>query len=154
MKRLALASVVVMAACGGGGGGEPIGGDLVIDWGDTHAVADSGAAIANPEDQTQLVVAMGDAGFDCGWATARVHSGDTYDAFFLDESMQAVGDYPSAFIIVTHADGDGVHSNGASGMLSITAFGERITGSLSMTTTDDVAGPVSTSGTFDVLNCL
>jgi hypothetical protein len=71
----------------------------------------------------------------------------------LEPAEQVPGSL-TTFMAVTHVDDDGIHSNATSGTLELTAVGERITGSLDMSTTDDVAGPVTASGTFDVINCL
>lgn len=153
MKRLALVAVAAAMAGCGGGGGEPIMGDLVIDYGTTHVVPDTGALVVDPENQGDVYLGMGNLSFDCDWLDARIHPGDAFVALSLDSTMQAPGDY-TTLILVTFADDNGVHANGATGMLTISTFGERVTGNLTMTTTDDDVGPVSTSGSFDVVSCL
>ena len=93
------------------------------------------------------------SGIGCGWADDNISSGDTFVAILLDPSQQAVGSYTLS-ILVNHADGNGFHSNGTSGTLDLTAFGERVAGSLDVSTTDDEAGAITATGTFDVINCL
>jgi hypothetical protein len=148
--------VLAVAACGGGGG-EDITGTIVIDWGTEHVVPDSGALVEFPATDGippgSALLGIGNSGIGCGWADDRISSGDTFVAIMLDPSEQAVGSY-TPLILVNHADGSGFHSNGSSGTLEITAFGERVAGSLDVATTDDEAGAVTASGTFDVINCL
>jgi len=153
MKRLALVAVVVTAACGGGGGGEDITGDIVIDYGDTHVVPDTGAVVEDPDNPGEVYLGIGNLGLGCDFLQARIHPGDAFVAVHLDATMQTAGDY-STLILVTFADDTGTHLNGSTGTLTLTGFGERVTGSMSMSTTDDDVGPVSTSGSFDVFSCL
>jgi hypothetical protein len=152
--KLPLGVVIAFAAGCGGGGGEDIGGTIVIDWGPEHVVPDSGAAIEYPDAEVPgtMIVGIGDLGFGCGWADDRISNG-TFVSFILEPAEQVPGSYTS-LIFVTHVDDDGLHSNGSTGTLELTAVGERITGSLSMSTTDDEVGPVTSTGTFDVINCL
>jgi hypothetical protein len=151
---MGLAAALALAAGCGGGGGEEVTGTLAIDWGDEHVVAETGAAIENPDEPGQMVVAMGNLDMDCGWYDDRIKNG-TAVTFLLDPPEQATGAY-TPLISVLHVEGDSLSINGSTGTLNISAFGDRIVGDLDMDTTDDDNGVITVitaTGTFDVINC-
>lgn len=134
------------AACGGESG-EPIGGDIAIVVGGETVNPSVGAAIAD-ENGAALVI-LGTRDITCDTRLETPLKPGTYLTFTVDRNVGA----QTPMVSVIRVQTGGAHLNGTAGMVAVDGVGDRITGSVMMTTTDDELGDITVTGTFDVTNC-
>lgn len=151
MRAVALAMLGVLAACGDEGG-EPMTGTLAIDWGEDHVVPTIGTTFENPDEPTQMWVLIGtSSGLDCGTDLQSTIDKGVYVMFSADRTAPGS---TTTLITVIHVEPGSAQFRGTSSPIVIDAIGERVTGSLTMESTDDEVGRIAAAGTFDVINCL
>jgi hypothetical protein len=151
VKQLAVIALA-LAACGEDG--VPMKGDVTLSYGSSKPGMKYGTAVAAEDSPNQMLVQFGSGGIDC----------DTYLDVFLDFSLpdgtflyfvvdRTPGTHPQASISVMKNDDNSTSINSSSGSVTIDAVGDRVTGSVTFSTTDDEAGQITASGSFDVKTC-
>ena len=150
--KLALALVVALAACGDSG--EPMKGDVAVNYGTSKPGMKYGTAVAAEDSATQMLVQFGSGSVDC----------DTYLDVFLDFSLpdgtfiyfvvdRAPGTHAQTSVSAMKNDDNHTSINTSSGSVTIDAVGDRVTGNVTFSTTDDEAGAITAMGSFDVKTC-
>lgn len=114
---------------------------------------DVGAALHDPDSlPTEMFILIGTNEVDCGVDFETFDASGTFVMFEVDNTMPAT--YDSASISVVRSTATRFSLNSSSGTVVIDAIGaERVTGSLTFSTTDDEVGTITASGTFDVIRC-
>lgn len=143
-----------MAACGPSG--EPMKGSVEFTYGTSKPKLQFGAAVASKDNPGQMVVQMGDDNLDCG--TDLADTGITFNppqgtyVYFLVDATTP-GTDANAFVSVQRSSSNSVSINEASGSVTIDTVMPRVTGSLTMMTTDMDIGDIAVSGNFDIKRC-
>jgi hypothetical protein len=149
MNRAGALVLVIVAACGTSDTGEPIGGTVSVIVGDQTITPTVGAAIADPADETKAILIVGTTTITCETTlNSRLPPG-TYLTFGF---AQTTG-MQSGFVSVIRVEGSSAHLNASTGDIVIDTLDPRVTGSVTFDTTDDMVGPISAAGTFDVIRC-
>lgn len=138
----------------GGVSGERIEGDVAIEYGSSSPDLVVGAAVQDENDPALMLVQIGSDKVDC----------DTYLDRFLDFNLpsgtfvyfsvdKAAGSYADSFVSAMKTDDGSTTVNVASGSVTIDAIEPRVTGRVTLTTTDDEIGTIAVTGSFDVVRC-
>lgn len=143
----------VLGCGGGGGGGEPITGTIAMQYGDSSPALVVGSAIQHSV-ATDMLVQIGSDNVDCDTNLDDIEGFDFPKGSFVYFGVaKTPGSHPTAGVTVMKSTSDMVNINSSSGMVTIDAVGDRVTGNVTFTTTDSDVGTISVSGTFDVLRC-
>ncbi|MBA3391089.1 MAG: hypothetical protein H0T89_00510 [Deltaproteobacteria bacterium] len=143
----------VLGCGGGGGGGEPITGTIAMQYGDSSPALVVGSAIQSSM-ATNMLVQIGSDNVDCDTNLVDIEGFEfPKGSFVYFDVAKAPGSHPTAGVTVMKSTSDMVNINGSTGMVTIDSAGDRVTGSVTFTTTDNDVGTISVSGTFDVLRC-
>ena len=143
-------AIACLAGCGGGTSGEPIHGSVAIHVGSDTIVPTVGAAVEDLQgDITKAFVLIGTTGVSCDTDANSVLQRGTYLSFSIDRTP----DTTRPLVSVIRVDSSGGHLNGSTGDVAISAVDPRVTGTVSVSTTDDTVGPISATGDFDVIRC-
>ena len=151
MKHVALV-LLALAACGDSG--EPMKGDVTVRYGSSSPSMKYGTAVAATDSPSQMLVQFGSGDVDC----------DTYLDVFLDFSLpdgtfiyfvvnRAPGTHAQTSVSAMKNDGNSTSINTSTGSVTIDAVGDRVTGRVTFSTTDDEAGQITADGSFDVKTC-
>lgn len=133
--------------------GEPIEGTITMQYGEQTPAMVVGSAVQHEGDDNMLVQ-IGSKTVNCG----------TYLDVFLDfdapgghfvyfDVPKTPGTYDMNSVTVDRNTSNESRGYQAFGDVVIDAVGERVTGSLTFTATDDEIGTIAVSGSFDVLRC-
>ncbi|HWO22461.1 MAG TPA: hypothetical protein VNO30_27070 [Kofleriaceae bacterium] len=145
--------LIFVLGCGGTSG-ERIEGDVAIEYGSSSPDLVVGAAVQDENDPALMLVQIGSDNVDC----------DTYLDRFLDFNLpsgtfvyfsvdKAAGSYADSFVSAMQTDDGSTKVNVASGSVTIDAVEPRVTGRVTLTTTDDEIGTIAVTGSFDVVRC-
>jgi len=144
---------MALAACGESIEGEDVGpGTLVLHYGSEAPKLAVGAAIDSTSTPGEMLVMFGTNHVDCDTDIENDFPGNgTYLYFSVPK---AAGTYASTYTDILKVTSRSLHSNGtSSGNVTIDSVEGRVTGSLTVMTTDDDVGTLSAEGTFDVVRC-
>jgi hypothetical protein len=155
MRWLAIA---LLTGCAGQTG-DPITGDIVIHVGDQTITPSVGALIAGPPasdtNPATLLLVLGTRDISCDFSTSTPLHPGTYLTITFQAAARA--DIPTGmsapFVSVTRVVTGGAHIDGATGSVTIDGVADRITGSVTFTTTNADVGTSSAMGSFDVTGC-
>ena len=152
MKTLAF-WCIALAACGESIEGEEVGpGTLTLHYGSESPKLEVGAAVQSADMPDKMLVMFGTNHIDCDSDFENDFPGNGTYVYFSVAKMP--GTYASTYTDILKIEPRSLHSNGtSSGMVVIDAVEPRVTGSLTVMTTDDDAGTLSAEGTFDVVRC-
>jgi len=148
-RRLVVFAVV--AACGTDNPGEPVKGTIAVTYGTEMPAMKVGAAIQDEQTPANMFVMIGTGGVSCATTFKSVIPTGTFVSFSVDKT--APWPHPSAFVEVFKSTGNQLHLSGSTGDVTIDAIADRVTGSVTMMTTDNMVGMIAASGTFDVKRC-
>jgi hypothetical protein len=151
-KTLLLAIAVCMVGCGGDSG-EPIEGTITIGYGDDMITPDVGAALHEPDSPPNLMfIIIGTNAVDCGIDFETFDARGTFVLFDVDNTAPATHNDTS--ISVVRNTSNSFSLNGSFGTVVIDSIGtDRVTGSVTFSTTDEEVGAITAMGTFDVARC-
>src|SRR2546423_2759721 len=150
--------LALLTACAGQSG-DPIGGDVVIHVGDQTITPSVGALVPGPpgnaSNPATLLLVLGTRDISCNTSiNTPLHPG-TYLTITFQAAARA--DIPTGmsapFVSVTRVVNGGAHLDGATGSVTIDGVGDRITGSVTFTTTNADVGTIDAMGSFDVTGC-
>jgi hypothetical protein len=149
MRLLACSMVLLFAACTDDApSGEPIEGSVTIHLGSKTITPEVGAAIKDFNDPTKLLVLIGTEAIDC-----KTNEQSPIKGTMLLFSITPETGPQQGFVSVAFTNASGGHLNGSSGDVTIDSIDTRVKGSVTFDTTDDEEGPITASGTFDVIKC-
>jgi len=156
-----LAMTTILAVGCAGESGEPIDGTVAIMVGDTTITPTVGAAIefrSNSmlvdgalvrDHRVKTLVVIGTTDVSCSTNINSQLAQGTYLSFEVSRTpgMQ------SSFGSVIRLEMGSSHINSEMANVVIDSIDPRVTGSVTFITTDDMVGPISAAGTFDVIRC-
>ena len=149
-RTLLLGIVVALIGCGDSG--EPIEGTITIGYGEDTVTPDVGAALRVADAPTQTAILIGTDAVDCGTDLDTFFEKGTFVQFDVDNTAPAT--YSDTSISVIKITARSFSLNGAFGTVVIDSIGaDRVTGSVSFSTTDEDVGAITVMGTFDVIRC-
>jgi len=144
---------LLLAACGTTSG-EPMKGNIAFSYGTSMPKMSVGAAVEDMDTPGHMVVMMGDDNVDCSSDFSGISFGGPSGTFvYFSVDATTPGTDANAEISIEHSTGSHISINGTGGMVTIDTVMPRVTGSLSVTTTDDQVGAISVSGNFDIKRC-
>jgi hypothetical protein len=151
--KLAFA-IVLVTACGGSSG-EPLHGDIMLRYGNDTPKLVVGTAVADTNTAGHMLVQLGSDNVDCGTYLDVFFSFDYPSGSFVYFSVDSTqpGTSGSADVSFAKSADNSTTINITPGSVTIDALSPRITGTVSAMTTDDEAGTLMVSGTFDVKRC-
>lgn len=138
--------LALIAACGSDPG-EPIGGSLGIEFDGELVIPTVGATVL--DSATTARVILGTRDINCQTTDDDPLERGTYLVFTIDVEPTA----QTPFVSVIRVVPGGTHLNGGPGDVTIDAIDDRVTGSVTLATTDDAIGLITADGTFDVARC-
>lgn len=146
---------VLVWLLGCGTSGEPIKGDVAIHYGADTPKFVVGSAVQDRNKPANMLVQIGSDNVDCGtyldvFFTLSNPSG-TFVYFSVDKTTP--GPHLQSSVSVMKSDGNNTNVNITSGDVTIITIGKRVTGSVTLMTTDSTIGTISVSGSFDVVSC-
>jgi hypothetical protein len=148
---------IVALSCivGCGTSGEPLHGDVMMTYGTAAPKLVVGSAVEDKQMAGNMLVQLGTDNVDCGmnlgdFGFSGPPSG-VYVAVSVSKTVPVTD--PQASIEVIKTDGANININISSGSVMIDSSDTRVMGSLTFSTTDDQAGPITVSGGFDVKKC-
>ena len=149
-KTLVLGIALVLIGCGDSG--EPIEGTITIGYGEDTVTPDVGAALRVADVPTEMSILIGTDAVDCGTDLDTFFEKGTFVQFDVDNTAPAT--HADASISVIKITARSFSLNGASGTVVIDSIGaDRVTGSVTFSTTDDEVGTITAMGTFDIIRC-
>ena len=139
--------------CGTSGGGEPLMGDVTIQYGSASPQLTTGSAIESANAPGMMVVQLGTDHVDChtDLSGSTFPEAGTYVVFTADATTP--GSNPQAEVGIEHVASNNIDLISGPGTVTIGTIGDRVTGSVSYTTTDSTIGAIAVSGNFDVKRC-
>jgi hypothetical protein len=147
MKRIIACALAV--GCGGTSG-EPIKGSVAIHVGSDTITPSVGAAVEDLQnDSTKALVIIGTDDISCSTDGNSVLARGTYLSFPIARTPMT----QRVLVSVIRVDGSGGHLNGSTGDVVVSSVDNRVKGTVSFSTTDDMVGPISADGEFDVIRC-
>jgi hypothetical protein len=152
MRHLLL---VVLVGCGGGGiDGEPMTGTVSLDYGGSKPKMAVGAAVESMDAPTKMLVQIGSDNVDCGtyldvFLDFDAPSG-TFIFFTVDKTSTGM---LGTSISVEKSGGRDVSVTEAPGAVLIDSTAERVTGTVTLSTTNEDVGAITVAGSFDVKRC-
>lgn len=133
--------------------GEPIEGTITMQYGDKNPAMVVGAAVQHEGDDDMLVQ-IGSKSVGCGTYLDNFLDFDAPGGHFVHFSVpKTPAVYDQNAVTVDRNNSNESRSYQAFGDVVIDSVGERVTGSLTFTATDDEIGTIALSGSFDVLRC-
>lgn len=150
--KLAFA-IVLVTACGDSG--EPLHGDIMLQYGSDTPKLTVGAAVIDTNMANHMLVQLGSDNVDCGTYLDVFFSLDYPSGSFVYFSVDSTqpGTSGSADVGFAKSADNSTAINLTTGSVTIDTLSPRVTGTVSATTTDDEAGTLTVSGTFDVKRC-
>jgi hypothetical protein len=146
--------LVVLLAVGCGISGEPLEGDVAITYGGDMPDLAVGTAVRATDDPTHMVVQLGSDNVDCDtYLDVFFDLGGPKGTFVYFNIADQPATYDSTSVYVNHTEGHSTNINGAQGAVTITAVEPRVTGTITVATTDDEIGEITVGGAFDVKRC-
>src|ERR1041385_7797758 len=145
-----LLALLCLSACGPAG--EPMSGDIAVHWGNDSPKMVVGTAVQDQNAPANMLVQLGSDNVDCGtYLDELILIGGptgTFVYFSVDKTTPAA--VPSVFVSVEQATSHSSDSFSSAGTVTIDSIGDRVKGSVTFTTTDDMIGTISAMGSFDV----
>ncbi len=152
MKRCLLLGLCGLSGCAGDSG-EPLIGDVTIHYGSSTPKLDVGAAIQDTSVPGSMLVQIGSDAVDCGTNFGDFSFDGPQGTFVYFSVDKVPGVHASASVNAMKVSGNSINIHGTSGAVTITAVDPRVTGTVMFTTTDQKAGEIAVSGSFDVKRC-
>jgi hypothetical protein len=151
---LVIGSVGVGCGSSSGGGGEPQNGTAMVAFNTRTELMDVGAAIADKQDPTKMIVQLGTAHVTCSMDLLHGNSFPPQGSYiyFQFDNMTPGTDTMASFGTVDFV-GSHININVGPGTAHVTAIDTRVTGDLTFSTNDGPGAPITASGTFDVKKC-
>ena len=155
MIGMKLAFAIVLVTACGGNSGEPLRGDITLQYGSDRPKLVVGTAVTDTNTAGRMLVQLGSDNVDCETYLDVFFSFDYPSGSFVFFSVDSTqpGTSGSADVGFAKSAGDSTTINITTGSVTIDALSPRVTGTVTATTTDDEAGTLTVSGSFDVKRC-
>lgn len=159
MGSRGLLGIGFVVACGGGTSGDPLMGTVSLSYGSEKPKMVVGSAVQHENTPGDMLVQIGSDNVDCNTFLDVFLDFSTPEGHFIyfsaDKAM--TGTFTNKSIDVMKSSDNSTSINGSTGSYTIdslgAAAGDRVTGSVMVTTTDEEVGTITAMGTFDVKRC-